>query len=158
MKTVKTLSGVALGIQLTAFVLTILICICQESVKLLFTAEKELQGVKVFPVGTVIGELVIIGLYLVLFIFACRAAESGKQVKTAGIVLFILMCVWNFSVSILARVETIVIAAKGYTYVASLSVVSSAISLVTGPLNFIAFGLFAMAIGAAVCVGKASKE
>ena len=82
---------------------------------------------------------------------------GGNAVKTVGIVLLCL-CVWNLSVGLLARIEVIVVATKGYTYVASLSVVNSAISLVTGPLNFLAFGLFAMAVGAGLCVVKTSEK
>jgi len=158
MKKVKILSGTALGIQLTAFLLTILICVFQEPVKQLYTVESEVMEAKVFPAGTLMGEMITICLYLMLFIFAYKAGESAKKIKIAGIILFVMMCVWNLCTGLLPVIEAMVIARKGIYHAAGLSVISQAIGLAAGPLEFIAFGLFAMAVGAGLCAGNLPEK
>lgn len=158
LKTVKILSGCALGIQLTALFITVLMCMCQEPVKKIFTVEEKIQGVRSFPVAYIVTYSSLALLYLVLLAFAYRAEGKEKGLPTVGIVLFVIACVFHMGGSLLSRIESILIASKGMEQMASLSVLNSAISLATGLLIFVAFGLFAMAVGAGLALREASKQ
>lgn len=153
-KTVKVLSGCALGIQLAALLFTILITVCQEQVKVLFVSTDELQGVTSVPVAYITLYLVSVLLYLMLLVFAHRAEEKRAFLRTAGIALFVIVCLSNLLFGLVSRIESILIANKGMDEMASLSVVNSAISLVTSPLTIVAFGLFSMAVGAGLAKGE----
>lgn len=147
-KTVKVLSGCALGIQMAALIFTVLIFICQEQVKVIFSATAEIQGVTTFPFANMVIHSVPVLLYFILLVFAHRAEEKKQTLGTTGIVLFVMICLLNLGFSLLSRVEVIITATKGAIEVASLSVVNSAINMVTSPLTLVAFGLFSMAVGA----------
>jgi hypothetical protein len=157
-KTVKILSGCALGIQLAALLFTILIAVCQKQVKVLFVSPDEVQGVTSVPFVYIAMYLVSALLYLMLLVFAYRTEEKKGLLRTAGIVLFIAVCVFDLLFGFVSRLESILIANKGMAEVASLSVVNSAISMVTGPLVIVAFGLFSMAVGAGLALGTGGNE
>ncbi len=158
LKTVKVLSGCALGVQLTALIITVLMCIYQEPVKKIFTVEEEIQGVKSFPVAYIVTYSLSLLLYLVLLAFAYRAEGKEKVLRTVGIVLFVITCVFHMGGNLLAQIESILIASKGMEQMASLSVLNSAISLATELLIFVAFGLFAMAVGVGLGLRETSKQ
>lgn len=157
-KTVKILSGCALGIQLAALLITILIVVGQEQVKAWLVSPEEVQGVTSIPFACIASYLCSVLLYLVLLVFAHRAEEKKGILRTMGIVLFIAVCLFDLGFDFISRIEHILIASKGMNEVASLSVLSSAISMVTSPLNVVAFGLFSMAVGAGLCLGKTAEN
>lgn len=77
-KTVKVLSGCALGIQMAALIFTVLIFICQEQVKVIFSATAEIQGVTTFPFANMVIHSVPVLLYFILLVFAHRAEEKKQ--------------------------------------------------------------------------------
>lgn len=157
-KTVKILSGCALGIQLAALLVTILIVVGQEQVKAWFVSPEEVQGVTSIPFAGIASCLCSVLLYLILLVFAHRAEEKKGILRTTGIVLFITVCLFDLGFDFVSRIENILIASKGMSEMASLSVLSSAISMVTSPLNVVAFGLFSMAVGAGLCLEKTAEN
>lgn len=146
LKTARILSIITAVIQLVALLISVVIILCQTTVKQVFGVGEEILGVNTIPVAALCAGIFPLLLYgIVSWILFASSNENRKL--TAGVFL-ILNCVLYVALSGLPAIEVRTVSTMmGINEMVSLNTLNQAISMVCMPFRISAFALSCFILG-----------
>lgn len=153
---IKIMAGVTLGVQVLATFILIVGIIFQGSIKRLVSFSDEIIETFVMPWNLVITAFSLLCFAVILLILVNWT--DGKGIIISGIVIASAFLVNRFGATLPMVIENKIAASHGMVYIASLSALTSALSLIINSLTTIVIAGIFFTCGMCVCRGIQTKN